>query len=285
MSIPCEAWKKGKKKTFLIGTLVALSVALILVGAYTGFHWFSSVEGDDLDALARQAADYFDTGDLFITKTAQRENYLAALCTDNNGKWYMCVYDGDNLFPDRWYANGGTRGFKAGNIGSWNFGSSQGEAVLIFWGAELSNDACWYTFQNNGITYTCPIENNTVLDIFIVLDGSSDINGSPTALDKNQQPLQGKSSLAEGNENVRDQLCDVSYAEITEAIDTVTNHLIELYDCGVNIPFVRDDILNGHVVIGVVDLDQEKEAAIRAIADYDFLVFEDAEEGILQTAY
>ena len=185
------AWKKRKKKAFLIVALVVLSAALILVGAYTGFHWFSSVAGDDLDALSRQAANYFGTGDLSITKTAQRGNYLAALCTDNNGVWYMCQYDRDILFSDRWYANGGTRGFKAGHIGSWNFGSPQGEAVLIFWGAELSNDACWYTFQNNGITYTCPIENNTVLDVFIVLDGSSNINGSPTALDENQQPLQG----------------------------------------------------------------------------------------------
>ena len=192
------AWKKGKRKAFLIGFLIALSAVLTLVGTYAGFHWFSSVAGDDLDALARQAAVYFGTDDLSVTKIAHRGNYLAALCTDNNGTWYMCEYDRDKIFENRWFACGGTPGFASGVIGSWNFGSSQGEAVLIFWGAELSDDAYWYTFQNNGITYICPIESNTVLDIFIVLDGSSSINGIPTALDKNQQPLQGNSSLSGG---------------------------------------------------------------------------------------
>lgn len=185
------AWRKGKKKAFLIGSLIALSAVLILVVAYTGFHWFSSAAGDDLDALARQAADYFGTGDLTVTKTAQRGNYRAALCTDNDGKWYMCEYDRDDMFEDRWLASGGTPGFASGEIGSWNFGSPQREAVLIFFGTELSDDARWYTFRNNGITYTCPIENNTVLDIFIVLDGDSDINADFTVLDENQQPLQG----------------------------------------------------------------------------------------------
>lgn len=101
---------------------------------------------------------------------------------------------------------------------------------------------------------------------------------APTATDE-------ISTYAEGSENVRYQLCDVSYAEITEAIDTVTDHLAELYDCGVDITSVRDDILNGRVVISVVDLDQEKEAAIKAVADYDFLVLEDSEGGNPEASY
>ena len=190
------AWKKGKRKAFLIGFLIALSAVLILVGTYAGFHWFSSVAGDDLDALARQAADYFGTSDLFVAKTVKRGNYLATLCTNSNGKWFMCEYERDKMFENRWFACGGKRGFDPGEIKSWNYGSPQGDAIIIFSGAELSDDARWYTFQNNGITYTCPIENNTVLDIFIVLDGRSSISAVPTALDKNQQPLQGNSSLS-----------------------------------------------------------------------------------------
>lgn len=182
------AWKRGRRKTFWAGCLIMLSAVLILAGVHAGFHWFSSADGDDPGALARQAADYFKTGELTVTKTAQRGDCFAALCTDSRGKWYMCQYDRDKLFAGRWYANGGTLDFNAGDIGSWNYGSPQGESVLIFWGAGLPGDACWYTFQNSGITYTCPIENHAVLDIFIVPD-SSDINGFPTALDGNQQPL------------------------------------------------------------------------------------------------
>ena len=183
------AWKKRKKKSFLTGLIVTLAVVLILVSSYAGFHWFSSAQGDDLNALSRQAASYLGAGDLSVTKTAQRGNYLAALCKDNDGKWYMCEYEKDAMFKNRWSACAGTLGLDPGEFGSWNFGSPEGETVLIFSGVELSDEICFYTFQNCGITYTCPIENNTVLDIFIIQD-SHDINGSPTALDKNQQPLE-----------------------------------------------------------------------------------------------
>lgn len=184
------AFKKMKRKTFLIDLAIALSAVLILAGAFAGFHWFSSAPRDDLDALARKAADYFHADELTVTKTAQRGNYFAALCTDSDGKWYMCEYDRDKIFEDRWLACGGSPGFSAGEIGSWNFGSSQMEAVIIFFGVDLSDKARFYMFKNNGITYTCPIENNTVLDIFIIADGYSDINaGGFTVLDENLQPL------------------------------------------------------------------------------------------------
>ena len=185
------ALKNSKKKSFIKGCLIALLCIGIFVGGYIAFHYFFSAKGDNIHALARQAATYFGTDEMSIEKTAQRGNYLAALCTDNNGTWYMCAYDRDKLFENRWIANGGTFGFgsaESTKIGSWNYGYL-GDAVLIFCGADLPDDICWYTFQNSGITYTCPVENNIVLDIFIIPDGGDDINGAPTALDKNQQPL------------------------------------------------------------------------------------------------
>lgn len=181
--------KKGKKKSFLVGCLIALCAVLVLASAYTGYHWFSSVSGDDLDALAQAAEDYFHESELSVIKTAQRGNYLAALCTDKDGKWFMCEYDRDDVFKERFIASGGTIDFSPGELGSWNWGSPMGEAVLIFWGSELSGDAHFYAFQNNGITYICPIENKTVLDIFIIPNGGSDINADFTLLDEYRQPL------------------------------------------------------------------------------------------------
>lgn len=170
----------GKRKSLLIGSQVALVVVLVLIGIYAGVHRFSSVSGSDLDGLARQAADYFGTGDLSITKTAQRGDYFAALCTDNNGNWYMCEYDKDKLFSDRWRAGGGTRGFKAGKLASWNFGTG-GDAVLIFCGAQLPDNVLDYIFTNSGVTYSCSVKDHTVLDIFIIPD-SDDISSVPVAI-------------------------------------------------------------------------------------------------------
>lgn len=168
-------------KKLLVGSVITLTAVLILFGVYAGVHRFSSVAGDDLDALARQAAGYLGTGELSVTKTAQRGDYLAALCADGGGNWYMCEYDKDQLFPDRWRANGGIQGFEAGKIVSWNYGR-RGDAVLIFCGVGLPDGVNNYSFVNSGVTYFCPVADHTVLDIFII-PNCNDINGTPVMLE------------------------------------------------------------------------------------------------------
>ena len=101
----------------------------------------------------------------------------------------MCVFDRDSVFSHRWRANGGTKGIDPGKIGVWGYGSPAGEAVLIFFGGDLSDEICWYTFQNSGVTYTCPVAENTVLDVFVIPDEIS-INGTPMPLDERQQALE-----------------------------------------------------------------------------------------------
>lgn len=183
------AWKKGKTRAFMKGCLIALLFIAVLVVGYCSFHWFSTADKSNLYALAQQAADYLDYDELLIEKVEQRGSYLAALCKDTNGNWCMCVFERDRLFENRWRANGGKRGIQDGTISSWNYGSPQNEAVLIFCGGNISNEVCWYEFQNSNITYTCPIENENLLDIFIIPD-SSNINGSPILLDCNRQEIE-----------------------------------------------------------------------------------------------
>ena len=182
------AWKKGKVRAFVKGCLIALlSIAVVAIG-YLSFHWFSTANANDLDALAQQAADYLGYDELSIEKVEQRGRYLAALCKDTDGNWCMCVFNRDRLFENRWRANGGILRMKAGTISSWNFGMHK-EAILIFCGGNISDEVCWYKFQNNHITYTCPVESDKVLDIFIIPD-NSDINGYPILLDYNRQEVE-----------------------------------------------------------------------------------------------
>lgn len=182
------AWKKGKKRAFIKGCLIVLLCLAMLVGTYMAIHWFSTADENDHTALARQAADYFDRDELFVEKVEKRGNYLAALCKDKDGNWCMCVFDRDSLFDNRWIAGGGKPSLKTGTIGSWNYGSPEGEAVLIFCGGSIPDEVCWYKFQNGYVTYTCSVENNTVLDIFVIPD-RYDINGYPIPLDSNQQEI------------------------------------------------------------------------------------------------
>lgn len=184
-----DAWKRGKTRAFMKGCLIALLSIAVLAAGYCSFHWFSTADENDLDALTRQAAGYLGYDKLLIEEVEQRGNYLAALCKDPDGNWCMCVFDRDRLFEDRWRASGGKPKMKDGTISSWNYGSPQHEAVLIFCGGNISNEVCWYKFQNSNITYICPVENDKVLDIFIILDRSS-IGGYPIPLDRDQQEIE-----------------------------------------------------------------------------------------------
>ena len=180
----------------------ALICAVIMAGSYLGYHWFTSVSETDVDALTKQAADYLlkpsrgftpeaDPDTLRIVELERKGDYLAALCADDQGSWCMCVYDRDRVFEDRWRSGGGKPRLTAGTLGSWNFGNPQ-EAVIIFCGGDLPEEAAYYTFRNSGITYQCPIENRQVLDVFL-LPGTNDISSYPEELlDGDGEPLERK---------------------------------------------------------------------------------------------
>jgi transcriptional regulator with XRE-family HTH domain len=195
-----ESMRKNARMVWR-GMLSVLLVLAIAAGFRVGYHWFTSVPETDMDALTKQAAEYLlrprraftseaapDT--LRIVELERRGDYLTALCVDDQSNWCMCVYDRDRIFENRWRGGGGKPSLIAGELGSWNFGNSR-EAVIIFCGGDLPEDAAYYTFRNSGITYTCPIKDRQVLDIFLLPD-TRDISSYPEILmDQNGEPLEG----------------------------------------------------------------------------------------------
>ena len=189
------------------GVLAVLLFLAIVVGVNVGYHWFTSVPETDTDALTKQAAEYLlkprraftpeaDPDTLRIVELERKGDYLAALCTDDWGHWCMCVYDRDKMFKDRWRGGGGKPRLNAGELGSWNFGTNH-EAVIIFCGGDLPEEAAYYTFRNSGITYTCPIEERQVLDVFLLPDTSDISSYLEELMDGNGEPLEEK-GLFEG---------------------------------------------------------------------------------------
>ena len=195
-----ESMRKNARMVWR-GMLSALLALAIMIGFRVGCHWFTSVPETDVDALTKQAAEYLlrprraftpeaDPDTLRIVELERRGDYLAALCVDDQSNWCMCVYDRDRIFENRWRGGGGKPSLIAGELGSWNFGNSR-EAVIIFCGGDLPEDAAYYTFRNSGITYTCPIKDRQVLDIFLLPD-TRDISSYPEILmDQNGEPLEG----------------------------------------------------------------------------------------------
>ena len=181
-----------KRARLLRGFLATLLLIAALAGIFLGYHYFGSAPETDLEALSKKAEDYLGTRSsgaaARIVAAERRGDYLAALCTDDQGNWCMCVYDRDSVFQDRWRAGGGKPSLSAGELGSWNFGTG-GDAVIIFCGGDLPEEAASYTFQNSGITYICPIENRQVLDVFLLPDNSDISSNWMKLLDENGQPL------------------------------------------------------------------------------------------------
>ena len=197
-----QSLRRGRRMGWR-GAALALVVVILAAGLYQGalayLHYTSSVEQTDLAGLERQAADYlgrgmvdtlFQYGELTIVETEQKGDYLAALCSDGAGHWAMCVYDRDERYPDRWRANGGKRSLGAGEVDSWNFGTG-GDAVIIVCGGDLPGQAAWYTFQNSGTLYACPVEGGRVLDVFFLPDNASISANGLALLDEEGRPLDG----------------------------------------------------------------------------------------------
>ena len=87
-----------------------------------------------------------------------------------------------------WRGGGGKPSLTSGTLGSWNFGNPR-EAVIVFCGRDLPPEAAYYTFQNSGIAYTCPIENGRVLDLFVLPDTADIVSHKLELLDQDGQPL------------------------------------------------------------------------------------------------
>lgn len=196
-----ESMRKNARMVWR-GVLDVLLLLAIVIGFHLGYHWVISAPETDLSAMTRQAANYLlkperdytakcNQETFQIVMTEKRGDYLGALCTDGFGYWAMCEFERDEIFKNRWVAAGGSPHFKGGTLGSWNFGNPQ-EAVIIFHGGDLPEEAAYYTFRNSGITYTCPIENRQVLDVFLLPDTNNIASYDMDLLDQNGTPLDGK---------------------------------------------------------------------------------------------
>lgn len=142
-----ESIRKNARMAWRGAICAVLTLALLAAG-WAGYHYGTSVSETDLDGLAHNAARYLGGDALWVVETERRGDYLAALCTDDSGRWCMCVYDRDPIFRDRWRGGGGKPTLKPGALGSWNFGNPR-EAVIVFCGGDLPPEAAYYTFQKD----------------------------------------------------------------------------------------------------------------------------------------
>lgn len=175
--------RKERRKSFTLFLLLYLCVCtvciIVIKSCYAG--------GEDTDFLAQLAAEHLGCDCFRIVELQQSETCLVALGTDSSDQWHLCVYESFlDLGYNMWKPTDDRFSIVPGEI---SILRSADMSVLIICGTDLSSDACWYTFQCDGVSYTCPIENGQVLDIFEI-PNSNTITSDPIILDENRTNLE-----------------------------------------------------------------------------------------------
>lgn len=158
-------------------------------------HYAASVHFEDEEALARGTAEYFqdrnpkfDAGTLEVRERDAVGDYLALLCEDKAGEWCMCLWQRDELFPDRCRPIGGRVrvGPGVGGLLVWNFGSPE-NAVVVVSGVGLPKEASRYEWNYNGVGGRGIVDWNHgwALDVYAVTlpDSSNSIYPRPSLFD------------------------------------------------------------------------------------------------------
>lgn len=186
-----SAWKKGKRRAFLVGGVIALLIIAIAVGGFFAYHRFTTSDGGDMNALAAAASDYLNSDRLVVDKIAERDDYLAVLLKDDadESARYMCLFERDSVFKSRWMASGGTTASDGSAISSYNMGDSNGNAVLVYFGENTTDGEKYYMFENRNTIYIRQLDPGSFVDIFVV-PAESDISSTPTMVDRDKVKIQ-----------------------------------------------------------------------------------------------
>ncbi len=192
-----SAWRRRKQKSFFAGIMIVLVVFGIGIACFLGSHFFTSADKNNVEALKEKAETYLKTDFTAVEDVVEQGDTIAMRLRTENNKIYLCIFERDSVFKKRFTADGGRLGFEKGEIVSYNFGAGN-RILLVFCGSDLPKNAKYYTFQNSGITYTCPVKDGSVLDIFQTqfvydkfgnLSIGGDINGCPVLLDSKMREI------------------------------------------------------------------------------------------------
>lgn len=83
-----------------------------------------------------------------------------------------------------------------------------------------------------------------------------------------------------GDDSIEIKQCKYSYSELLEVISKINNNIDSLYEQGIIIDEMYDDIWANKVIISICDLDVNKEKVVRKVINKDFMEFINSEGGL-----
>ena len=165
-----KMWKKNKRKSFWTGIILTVFVWIIGMILYLGEHYMQTAAIDDVLGMGQWIDEFVEVNHINVKNMVQKGDCLAVSGCDENGLWYVEIFSRDMIFRSRWKALGGLHKVKPGKLASWNYKTLENDTIFVCFGEELSDKIIGYMFENDGITYSCPVEENSVLDFFFISD-------------------------------------------------------------------------------------------------------------------
>ena len=165
-----RGWKKMKRRVLRMSMLLAALAVAVGLALFCASHYLHCADRNDPAALEQMLEGEAEAKIEEIGRVVQKGDYLAVSACCEDGKWCVGIFTRDHIFRDRWRVCGSMSKVKAGKLASWNYKTPEGDTVLVCFGGELSDAITGYTFTNSGVTYTCPVEENGVLDFFFIPD-------------------------------------------------------------------------------------------------------------------
>lgn len=193
-----KAMRRSRKKLLkaifgIIGGILAVTIAA--VGAFLCLHYFGSINENDSNALKAQTIKSVKEGpwhgseNTEVLSVKQKGMYIATLVRDGDSS-YTFYFEQDEIFKNRYSPVGGA-GITTGQIGC-SISRMQSLPVLkIIFGCDLPENAAYYSVvTEESRVVTVPIENGSVLDIHLQIQGNAtDFGNTPILLDENFEPI------------------------------------------------------------------------------------------------
>ena len=165
-----RAWKKNRHRGLRTGILLTVLLALAAAAVLLGLRYGKTYSPEDLDKIGKMLESEYKTAHIEIRGMVQKGDYLAVSGCDGDGLWHLGIFKRDAVFSRRWVYSGGLIRVKPGNLANWNYETPEGGTILVCFGAELPQGITGYQFSNSGVTYTCSVTGDSVLDFFFMPD-------------------------------------------------------------------------------------------------------------------
>ena len=157
-----RAWKKNRHRGLRTGILLTVLLALAAAAVLLGLRYGKTYSPEDLDKIGKMLESEYKTAHIEIRGMVQKG--------DGDGLWHLGIFKRDAVFSRRWVYSGGLIRVKPGNLANWNYETPEGGTILVCFGAELPQGITGYQFSNSGVTYTCSVTGDSVLDFFFMPD-------------------------------------------------------------------------------------------------------------------